>query len=1420
IYRVTLNTTFAATPGNYNLRVGISIGSIGIPDAFTTRTFNVRQRLALLAAEPVSTVPYNSSVVAVLYYQDLFTNGIIANNSAEVTLEILDGPGFGPWYFTVTWRPGFGDYLLDVQTYNLGLETGITYYLELNMSYAYQSPFYSSDELTLAFQVRNRVSSLSLSTEPTTTPYGDNAIFTVFFGDADAGGAGISGATISIPSLTPITDYTVTPESVGYYTLSVDTTALGSPNSYILTIHADWSGAPYHTNKTRDVTVLVRGRDTSIDITVPPAQTQYLDNVTFTFQYVDLDASSAPITSLTSANIHLYWGNTTEITPLLYAVTPIGSSYEVAVPSNVLSAVPTVGLSFTVLVDWNSATSPYYVDDSTIVKATITRRTMLVETDQIERTPRGDILNISLTVTDLDSGVPITGAIIQFSCQGVTLFEGQDYTRTSGAGIYAFHVNSTSLPGTGTFLFDIAVQWNPALSPFYSNRSTMTLTGLVDFVRTSLTVDYISSSVQYTEDVSITITWKDLDHDLNISGFAAIIAPKVKYLVSGSSPASLSVIETGTLGMYNITFSTSDLANTGSYTLVITAVGSVYSSSTVTPQFTVRAINTYLDPLDASPIYNWTDSATIYVNYVNQLDETWITGATVSWSIGGSIQGYLDEPGPPGQYRAIIDTADPLIGSGTSTITIKASLDKYTLATTTIVLVVLALPSEIVIINPSTTVLQLYRGNPVDISVRLNDTTSGTWINNLQVIPEEIYVTFNGIQYSMIWNGIFSTWDATIPGSDTVLDPGPYDVRIAASFYDYETSSDQFKISIGQTETILEVRDPDTGNIIDHINSAFSQILHIGLNLTERANDTTVDSGTVYWYEEAFNGLNLTFIFNDTLKLWVLDFNTSLGFYGTWGLTFRAFPSDPILAPSTATLTLTISKIETEVWAPSLTIEVDWGWAGNVSFTYYDTDFDRGISNASVLYDYGTFAGLIAYDLGNGTYLAFINTKNLESNAQHRIIVDLQKKNYEERTSGANLFVKVRSTELLVISEEYNQIGGDPTQLQIPMGDSFYVTFLYNDTSPIVVFPPDLTGATITPNTLYAGTGFGGQRNFTLVDIGGGYYQFFFDTNDPMLYTYFDGVPQTGLRYFFTVSLEFGNRSAREVEVVINIIDIPTEYIIELPTDLDLTHNDVIDFRVYVNDTWHNRPVLGAKIIALSDPVAAILQNTTSEDGWYLVQFRAEAADGSGFIDITISREYYEDIVLRLSVYSAPNDTDILIGQVTSIGLPISLLIITLLGLYVRVWSVPKRIRQINAQIKTLRKGKIPKPVTDVKSRPQLVAELFNDTYEKLKITRTAAQMPEEAIPIEVPEMGELLMQLAILTNLSAPELEDFKADIVKMKMSEQAAFVKEVIMQEAIRAARREGKTIEEILKDLEGEARRRLGAGEEVELPEVTEP
>ena len=1418
VYEFTLNTTFAATPGTYSIRVGLSVGVTGISDVYVSRQFTVRTRITLLSAEPVDTVPYNSSIIVILYYQDLFTSGIIANESAEgypATLQIISGDGSG-WIYTAEWQPVFEYYILSIETYNQPYMTYTPYTLTLRMTYAYQSPFYASDDVIIEFELRNRETSLRLTTEPETTPYGDNAQFIVKYADLDASESGISGATIAVLNnsvpLVLNTHYTLSQGSPGFYIITVDSHFLGDLGPHSLTIQATWSGAPYYDSASRDVSILVRQRETNLDIIVPPSQTRYLDDVTFSFEYVDLDASVV-ITSISTSNVHLYFANGTEILSG-FTVIQDGSTFEVTIPSTVLTSVPISGLSVTVMVDWDADTAPYYADDSTNVKVTITGRSLLFETDQIDRTPKGDTLTITVTLTDLDSGVPVEGAIILFSCQTETLVEGVNYDRTEGSGIYTFDVYTGTFPGFGVFKFDIEVQWNPNLAPYYSNRTVVTLNGLVDYVRTQLQAGTPNPvTVPISDSVWFNVTYTDLDHSILISGAEAILVANIHYYVSGLPPVGLSVVEYGTTGVYNISFSTSDITKTGSYSIVISAEWSIYGLATTTPSFSIVLINSALTPHETSLQLYWRETTRVIVNFTDIThDGLLISGATITYTLG-STSGNLYTNGTPGYYYVDIDSTD--LNAGTRVMTITASLAKYTTSIASVTLVILTLPSEMIIVTPDTETLEVSRGDAISIQVRLNDTTYLELISNTAI--DEVYITFRGVRYSMEWNAFDSTWDGTIPaGGPTILNPGAYDVRITGLSGNYDPAIGQFKVIIKQTTTKLTPQSTED-YVIDpenpRIEAVYSDIVVFNLTFTAPSINENIADAQVYWYESRFDNLTLYFVHMGN-GVWQLTFNTSLGLYGTWGITFVGIPANTTLAETAISFTLTIKRISTEVEGPITVESYDWGYVGNITFYYNDISHEGiGIGNATVSYDYGPFTNLPAYDLGNGMYYVEIDTTYLESDSRQRIIVHFEKDNYEERDQGINIFVSLRSTTLDIISDEQNQIGGDASTLQIPMGDSFYVTFFYNDTSLIGGLSGGIGTAIITSNTIFAGTSFGGQRNLTLENLGGGYYRFYFDTMNSSLYTYYDGVPQIGERYFFTISLDFLNREPREVNLIINVIAVPTKYIIEQPLDLELVHGNEVLYRIYVNDTWHNQGVVGAKILVTADPAVRLLENDTEGDGWYYILFRANAVDGSGFVDITIELEYHESITLRLSVYSAPNDRDILIAQVTQIGLPISLVIITLLGLYVKVWSVPKRIRQINGQIKSLRKGKIPKPITDVKDRKQLIAELFNDTYEKLAITRLAEQMPEESIPIEVPEMGELLLQLAILTHLDADELEEFKADISKMKMSEQAAFVKEVIMQEAIRAARRDGTTVEATLDEIEKQAALRLRGDEEVE-------
>ena len=227
----------------------------------------------------------------------------------------------------------------------------------------------------------------------------------------------------------------------------------------------------------------------------------------------------------------------------------------------------------------------------------------------------------------------------------------------------------------------------------------------------------------------------------------------------------------------------------------------------------------------------------------------------------------------------------------------------------------------------------------------------------------------------------------------------------------------------------------------------------------------------------------------------------------------------------------------------------------------------------------------------------------------------------------------------------------------------------------------------------------------------------------------------------------------------------------------------------------------------------------TSESGIYMLEIYVTAPILIGiterlvYVTINCSRDNYQGKGLDLVLTVNPTETQLTMSTVISYATPAFLLLLLGAVLWTRHFSIPKRLRQMNGQIKNLSKGKMPKPITESKSRQELVAELFNDTFAKLEITRTSKDMPEAAIPIDVPEIRELLVQLSILTHLNQEELDEFNADISKMKMSEQAAFVKEVIVQESIRAARAQGKTVEEIIEEVTAQASRKLSDESEPE-------
>lgn len=1319
VYEIEFDTSRFSTTALWSITVKVHVDETYIADKELTRTLDLRERRTILSIEAIGKVAYGDTIGFILYFDDLYTATIIGNSTGDVTLEILTP---GTWLFTSMWNAVDERYdvmITSYPSYPIGSPFAVTF----RMSYSNVAPFYGSDDLVATFELRERLSLLSLEVAPNPTPYLDDAVFLVQFLDVDAD-TGINADYIwvyfGMTKLNIGSEYTYTPLGGGYYELTVNSTFLGGIGVNPVTVHAYWiSGAPYHNNASAAVNIRVTTRATIVDVTVPPSQTPFLNDVTFTFEYSDLVSGSA-ITSILTTDISLY-NNGSLVAPGDYSLTPSGSAFILTVDSEILG--PTLGrYNLTIVVDWNELSSPYYVDAKTSTWVTVTTRTLSFTLDPVEETPFGHFMNITFTLNDFATGTPVDGAIITFSAQAISLTLGVDYFITPlTGGNYLIEINTTPFITPGNFLFNLNIGWNPSTSPYYKSMKTIVLTGVISDFETTLLV----------QSDQITVNW--------------------------GSPANLEVYYRDLIG-FNA-----------------------------------------------------------------------ITGALVEWESSVFGTGVFDSefPALSGNYSVSINTGTH--DAGTYIISIRASKNNYELARAYITIVVQPLESDIVLIDPNVPVFPINRGAALLITIRLEDAGTNpipnTYVNLVQVTVE------GGGTYTLFYSGTPGVYTRTLPSDDTDATkrvPGSYNIIITASMRNYEPAASSFKILVLQSATAVHL----TGDTKVDMSRTYTQ------NVTVYVQVVLPDSGdapfwnvTVSWsvVDTLISGA-FTHLGNGNFSAVIRT--TEVGF-GIWNIIFKATPfaNSSLYATSQTTISFAITRIQTSSIPPE-TRDFYWGWAGNLIFIYWDETFDRGISGADVTIELPGLENIV-FDVGNGSYLVFFNTSLLRaSNNYIPLPISFSKLNYAPSSATINIRVLEVPTDIFVNEVDYTpdysgQLDDfedlNIVNLQIPYGDSMIITFYYNDTENSEGYVGGLSGAIATLNSYLRGPTFDGYLNMTVIDLGNGLYQVTFDTLLPEI---FGRVDSESYRLYIELSLD--NRTTTDILFRVRIIDITTTLtIVNDQPAWYLVNGESITIELLYWDTWHNTGISGAYFSANASSGAPFTVSTEvgSTPGQYFVIITSSGiklTPSSGTVIILLGDGVYTIGEHTIGINVILNSFDDTMSLLIVWGVPLGLIFLMVGFAYIRVWNVPKRLRQINGQIKTIRKGKVPKPITEAASRQALIAGLFNDTYAKLGITRTPKQMPEESIPVDVPELGELLIQLAILTNLNQQELDDFKADIAKMKISEQAAFVKEVIIQEAIRAARRDHKTVEEILEEVQEQARGRLaGEGEDADVKDsiVTE-
>jgi hypothetical protein len=1364
--------------------------------AETFVSFTLRERATNLelvtSPEPTQ---YLENITFSVYFEDsLSLDGI---NGATITLTVGGGDLIeGVDYLLQSLVEG--SYYITLHTTSLG-PAGTIVSLVLSASWNSSAPYYSSAALSLTLSVKQRNSNTEILSSTTQVKFLENVTFTIRYSDGVTGQETLFTKDqlliYSEGTLLLTNDFSMNYLGAGY-AVSINSSVLytGLISNWNITFYIDWqdSDVPYYVDGRASVWVSVVNRVGLVIQDVAPTVPIY-DNMTLQFMYVD-DSTGAGINDAIVLFDCLSPSGLVE--GIDYWIYRNAGNYSILVDSASLGGTGTFSFSLRLL--WNPTLAPFYRNTTTMILQGTVRliQVQITNDEPIPSTvPIDDNVSVVLNLQDIDHTIPIIGAESAFSVRYKTNASGPATWTISvvAPGIYELVVNCTDAgaAGTNALIITLALpdyQTVEVQVPFQvrlrqGGLSEVSAPSAYFGDATYVIVELVDRDANNTpiSDATLTITWPDIGYTPD-------------YTPLGN-------------GLYNITLTTTSL-DAGLYTLVIGAQRTDFFISDISIPVQIQSIPTELVLPQTIPDVYWGDDVSIWAMFNDTRDGVLISGATLVYQFG-ALDDTLTEVAPAGNYTFTIDTGN-LAFSTTYVVSITATLNNYVTVTGQLTVNVLKLPIGLTVV--SDTQPEVFKGTPVNVTVYVNNTNSNSPLLGATVLVSWIAQGPQSITLSPV-PGPDGYYTGFVDTNDLLVEE--YVLTIRADRTNYVTVTTSVSLKIKQISTVV---------MLDALTSTFSaqtfnwsDTIRIGVYvLAPSLNEsyplsTGIANCTVQW---SLSGTIFTGEFINGTSIggagyFYFDFNTWDYSASTYTLRITAYPNIGMFAYSSNLTTLIIEPIETSVESTYLSPKI-WGWTGWVNLTYWDLLFDRGIAGANIVVDWAGIESTFRH-VGNGTYQVFINASRVQPGI-HPVSVRFVLENYKTGTGVFTLNVREVPTAISVFVPALNQLDDDSLNLEVPYGDVLPLVLFYNDTwyNRGVPGATEMTGVVIGP-------GIPDTDYLLIEELSYGNYSVLFDTTQ---WTVSENPYRVILNFYL------GNWSRASIELQITIINVPTSLQVEGDYALTMSYSQVYSIWVFYYDNWTGHAgegIAGGSINATShDPqyvIVSLNQSDPSRQGWYEIRLRSRRTQGSTIVSIILSRENYESASVSIAVSVEPSEFDLLLERAIIFGAPIGLVLLAGAILWTRLFSLPKRLREIKGMVKTISKGKIPETPDNVPSRQEIVADLFNDFAEPIGITKTPSSMPSEAIPTDVPEIEELLVQLSILSKLTTDELEDFKLDVSKMKLSEQVAFVKEVINQESIKQGRIEGKPMELILEETAAKARAIL-AGEEIEGVPKLEP
>jgi len=334
----------------------------------------------------------------------------------------------------------------------------------------------------------------------------------------------------------------------------------------------------------------------------------------------------------------------------------------------------------------------------------------------------------------------------------------------------------------------------------------------------------------------------------------------------------------------------------------------------------------------------------------------------------------------------------------------------------------------------------VYRGDFITVRVRFWDVDVDE-----SVADADVSYSWVGGSGKMLYSG---GWYIIDLDSGKAPDIGIYNVTIVAQKYGYVNHSVIVKVEVqDRTELIAEkekltviVGTPFTLSI--YYNDTFT-----GEGITNASITYVWDfgSGTLSEIGNGYYLLNLTPPAPGAYKITI--YATRVGY-----------------ADAYTDIVILVTVVPTEVVVEEYEVVTPIGDNATIKIYFNDTENNVGIVNASVFYSWKYGMGNMK-DLGNGTYILVISTRNLPI-GMYTVTITAFKSGYEMQTVTVKLIIIKIPTEL--VAETY--------VISVVEGRKFTIRVYYNDTWHNVLIP----GANVTYSWEFG--------NGTLIDLGNGTY--------------------------------------------------------------------------------------------------------------------------------------------------------------------------------------------------------------------------------------------------------------------------------------------------------------------------------------------